>query len=213
MPARTRKLKINDKDKSALELPEDDFRRHWVSAREWDPRNAHPGVAFNQQDNGFEHLKLEVTPSVDTKITDQPELTNFGPEEKTKYLAILRDKLSLAKDYVIKEKDLSLDPDRIGMRQEKTSVLLAEPPIIIGICTQQMTRLLIDKAAELRRLNDDTPDEDHDAVLDQPMREYLLFWDRLKSNLVWQLPGEDEEDRMKEAERIMDEVLEKLVEA
>jgi hypothetical protein len=212
MPARTRKLGINDRDKSALGFSEDDLCRHWVSADVWNPRNADPRVAFNQQDNSFEHLKIAAMPLVGTKIIDAPDFSDLAPEKETKYLGMLRDKLSLAKDYILKEKELSLDPDGIGMRHETMPVILAVPPIMIDIYSQQMTQLLIETAAELRRLHAENPEDESSAALDQSMRDYLEFWVRLQMNLVWQLPGKNEEDKMNKADRIMDEVLEKLVE-
>ncbi|KAG9194743.1 hypothetical protein G6011_04778 [Alternaria panax] len=211
MPVRTRKLGVNDKDESALNFPEDDFRRHWVSA-EPGPRNSNPKVASNQQNNGFEHLKLAPTSSVRTVLNDKPDFTNFGPEKVTKYLGMLRDKLSLTKDYILQEKELSLDPDRIGMYHEATPVVLAVPPIRIDVCSQQMIRLLIGSAVELRRLNADTPEDQLDAALGQPMRDYLELWSMLQENLSRQLHGVNDTDKMNEADKIMDEVFEKLVE-
>ena len=43
------------------------------------------------------------------------------------------------------------------------------------------------------------------------MRDYLELWAGLQASLVWQLPGEDAADKMNKADRIMDEVFEKLV--
>lgn len=212
MPARTHKLGINNRDKSALGFSEDDFCRHWVSADVWNPRNADLRVAFNQQDNGFEHLKIAAMPLIGTNIIDAPDFANLGLEEETKYLGMLRDKLSLAKDYILKEKELSLDPDRVGMRHETTPVILAVPPIMIDIYSQQMTRLLIETAAELLRLHAESPEDESSAALDQLMRDYLEFWVGLRTSLVWQLPGNNEEDKTNKADRIMDEILEKLVE-
>lgn len=212
MPARTRKPRINEKDEGALSLSEDDFRRHWVSADGLSLRNAHPKVAFNRENNGFDHLKLTEMPLINTKAIAAPNFADFNPEEETKYLSMIRDKLSLTKDYILKEQELSLDPDRIGMRHTTTPKLLAVLPIMIDIHAQQMVRLLIESEAELRRLNADTPEDEFDAVLDQPMRDYLELWAGLQTSLVWQLPGEDTADKTNKADRIMDEVFEKLVE-
>ncbi|KAH8640278.1 hypothetical protein IG631_03219 [Alternaria alternata] len=212
MPARTRKPRINEKDEGALILSEDDFRRYWVSADGLSLRNAHPKVAFNRENNGFDHPKLTEMLLINTKAIDAPNFADFNPEEETKYLSMVRDKLSLTKDYILKEQELSLDPDRIGMHHTTTPKLLAVPPIVIDIHAQQIVRLLIESEAELRRLNADTPEDKFDAVLDQPMRDYLELWAGLQASLVWQLPGEDAADKMNKADRIMDEVFEKLVE-
>jgi hypothetical protein len=185
MPVRIRKLGINDKDKRALSLSEDDFRCYRVSAEWSSPRNAHLKVIFNQRNNGFEHLNLAAMLLIDTKIINAPDFANFGPEEETKYLGMLCDKLSLTKDYILKEKDLSLDPDRIGMRHETTRIVLAASPIMIDIQAQQMVRPLIGSAAELRRLKTDTPEEQLGAALDQPMRDYLELRGGLQASLVW----------------------------
>jgi hypothetical protein len=212
MPVRTRKLGVNDKDKGALEFSEDHFCRHWVSAVAGNPRNTDPRVAFNQQDNGFEHLQLTEIAPVDAKIIDAPDFVNFGPEEEKKYLNMLSSKLSLAKDYILKEKELSFDPDRIGLHHEPASVNLAAWPIMIDLQSQQLIRLLIDTAAVLYQLNADIPENELDAVLEESMRDYLRYWGKLQASLAWQLPGKDDDERMGKTERIMEEVLEKLVE-
>lgn len=212
MPVRTRKIGVNDKDKTALAFADDDFRRHWVSGQEGSARNTDSRVAFNQQDNGFNHLKLTVATLANAKTNDAPDFANFSREEETKYHGMLRSKLSLAKDYILKEKDLSLDPDRFALRHEPTSRALAASPIMINLYSQQMIRLLIDTSAKLRQVSADTPEDEVETVLGEPMRDYLEFWERLQNSLSWQLPGDDNVARMDEADRAMDEVLEKLVE-
>jgi hypothetical protein len=212
MPVRTRKIGVNDKDKSALALDGDDFRRHWVSDEAGGSRNTNPKVAFNKQDNGFEHLHLTDVSLASAETNDAPDFSNFGSDEEARYYGILRSKLSLAKDYILKEKVLSLDPDRVGLRHEPTSLALAAPPMMIDLHSQQMVRLLIDAGVELRRVGAYIPDDQIEAVLGEPMRDYLEFWERLRRNLSWQLPGQDDDNRMGQTDRVMDEVLEKLVE-
>ena len=75
-----------------------------------------------------------------------------------------------------------------------------------------MIRLLLDISAQLRQVSAETPADEVETVLEGPMRDYLEFWERLQNSLSWQLPGEDNEARMGEADRAMNEVLEKLVE-
>ncbi|KAI4913854.1 hypothetical protein J4E90_005574 [Alternaria incomplexa] len=212
MPVRTRKIGVNDKDKTALAFPVDDFRRHWVSGQVGGGRNTDSRVAFNQQDNGFKHLKLTVATLVDANTNEAPDFSNFGPEEEVKYYGMLRNKLSLAKNYILKEKDLSLDPDRFGARHEPAALALSAPPIMIDLYSQHMIRLLLDISAQLRQVSAETPADEVETVLEGPMRDYLEFWERLQNSLSWQLPGDDHEARMGEADRAMNEVLEKLVE-
>lgn len=91
------------------------------------------------------------------------------------------------------------------------AVAFVEPPITITSQAQNFARLHLDTDGELRRLNDEAPEEELGALLEQPMRDYLLFWDDMKASLVWQMQGQNKGEKNGKVENVMDEVFEKLV--
>ena len=206
----SRKLAINKKHKGAKKFGDEDFRRYWVSDDPFSPRNADARVKSNQSDNGFEHLSLaEIPPAQITNII--PPNFKMSTEEQDQYLSLVRNKLALTITFLKKEKELNLSPHRPKLHKEDIAITLAEPPIKITFQAQQFTRLLLDTDAELRRLNDEALEDEIDALLDQPMRDYLLLWDNLKASLVWQIPGLDEVKKTGRVETVMNEVFDKLV--
>ncbi|EFQ86082.1 hypothetical protein PTT_18762 [Pyrenophora teres f. teres 0-1] len=173
--AQRKRLGINEKDAGAHKIPADDFRRYWVSAEAFSPRNANPAVAANQHDNGFNHLNITA--------------------------------------YMLKERELGLFPYRPHINREAAAMELAEPPIILDMHAQHVLRLLLDMEAELRRLAAGPNGEElEEKLILEPGGNYLLFWEMLKASLVWQVPGRSMKDQAETAERVMVDVLEKIVE-
>ncbi|CAA9961962.1 hypothetical protein PTMSG1_05339 [Pyrenophora teres f. maculata] len=209
-----KRLGINEKDAGAHKIPADDFRRYWVSAEAFSPRNANPAVAANQHDNGFNHLNITVTPFLaDLDPPKPPAFDSFTPEEETAYLVLLATKLRFAKAYMLKERELGLSPYRPHNNREAAAMELAKPPIILDMHAQHVLRLLLDMEAELRRLAAGANGEElEEKLILEPGGNYLLFWEMLKASLVWQVPGRSVKDQAETAESVMVDVLEKVVE-
>ena len=211
--SRPRKLGLNEKDESAQKIPEEDSRRDWVSADPLSTRNANPRLKANQRNTGFSHLNITAPAPVDgDEPLPQPPIHPLTPEQEAVYLSAIVVKLTLAKACILNERRHGLPPDRPNMNTEPAAAELAEPPVPLDMQAQHMLRTLLDKEDELRRINDEAQDEDREEVLVQPMTDYLLFWNNLKTGLALHIPGGSVEEREEKADRVMDEALEKIVE-
>lgn len=212
MPPRQKtSLGINDKDYTENDIAPDDFRRNWVSKNPFSARNSNPKVTANQEHHDFDHLNIP-TPTPSLAVSDLLEPPNFlfpAPETEVQYLAWMRMKLHLAKDYILKEDELGLDPDRPGMHKEVIAVLLGQPPIKIDLNAQQCVRLLLDGAKQLRVLAEEKGEEDPEVK--KAAGDYWELWTSLRASLAWQVPGKSEMEKVERADRIMSEVLEKIV--
>ena len=98
------------------------------------------------------------------------------------------------------------------MNTESAAAELAEPPVPLDMQAQHMLRTLLDQEDELKRLNDEVQGDDRDDMLEQPMTDYILFWNNLKTGLALHIPGGSVEEKEEKADRVMDEALEKIVE-
>ncbi|RAR14054.1 hypothetical protein DDE83_002623 [Stemphylium lycopersici] len=184
----SRKFAANEKNRGAKKFDDEDFPRYWVSEDPFSLRNENARVEHNQSDNEF----------------------NISAEEDP-HFGLVHDKYALIKAFLEKEKDLSLFPHQPKLRKEGMAVAFVEPPITITSQAQNFARLHLDTDGELRRLNDEAPEEELGALLEQPMRDYLLFWDDMKASLVWQMQGQNKGEKNGKVENVMDEVFEKLV--
>jgi hypothetical protein len=209
-----RKLGVNDKDTAAASFAAYDARRHWVAGDERDlRRNAHPGITANQQDHGFEHLHLhlDVIGSMFSAPLEPPNFDRFGARQATAYTDMVGQKLALAKNYILQEQALGLDPYRRNSYKEKTALMLAAPPIRIAIQAQNLIRLLLEGAEEIKKLMEGGPDSEVEIEDDAPMQDYWLLWTKLRDVLAWQMPGWSENEKVARAGKVMARVLEDLV--
>jgi hypothetical protein len=215
-----RKLPGNEKDAIAQTFNEDDFRRYWVAG---DPdstnfvsRNTSDSILFNHQDNGFQHLNLPAASlHFNDTLAPPPTFQNFTAQQNIAYLNAVHAKLSLAKSYIIMEKQLGLDPDRPGIHKEPIATFLDQGPIKIDLHAQQHIRLLIDSGDELQRIGESMSEEQRQEVEEMmagQMGDYWQLYLSLLASLGWQMPGSNDEEKRKRADAIVEGVLGKLVE-
>ncbi|KAF1846410.1 uncharacterized protein K460DRAFT_281662 [Cucurbitaria berberidis CBS 394.84] len=192
--------------------PSDYHRNEGQSQPPASARNQqHPAVSTNRgTHNDFDYLNIPTPAPVEVSLP-KPRTFNFpNAQTEAKYIACMRGKLLEAKNYILKEQELGLDPDRPGMHKELTAILLAQPPIKIDMNAQQLVRLLLLGAVQLKELARERTAEDPQVL--EAMADYWLFWTQLRAILVWQMPGRDEGQRVERADAMMSEVLEKIVE-
>jgi hypothetical protein len=206
------KLGANDKDAASASFTEEDARRHWVAGnRRGLKRDAYPDVTANQQDHGFKQLHLDITLSMLSAPLEPPNFDNFDARQATAYTDKFLRKLTLAKTYIIAEKELGLNPYRRDVYKDKTALMLVAPPICITIQAQNLIRLLLEGAEEIKKLMEGGPEAEGEIEDEAPMQDYWFLWTKLRDVLAWQLPGRSEKEQVARAGKVMAEALEDLV--
>lgn len=205
------RLGPKDKDYDESEIAADDFRRNWVSLQGYSHRNRHESIPANREDYGFNHLAISTPEDVIGNLIDPP--TFKFPDEDTQklYLACVRDELKLARDYILKEQELGLNPDRPNLHKEAPSLSLGQGPIKFDIYAQQRVRLVMEGEALLIKLNEEKCGK-VDSELEEAMRDYWMYWTELRASLAWQMPGKNDEEKEKHAGDIIEMVLGRVVE-
>jgi hypothetical protein len=210
------KLSPNDKDFNEKELirtsalGEADPRLRWVALDPHNKRNAHPAVAANTVETGFSHLAIPIPPPVYDDPLTPPNFTHLTKRNEVAYVRLVRDKLVLARDYILAEQNLGLDPDRPHQDKEATARLLAEGPIRFDVACQHRVRLLMEAGVKLREIGQETLVPTPELV--EQMQWYREMWLEVLVRLAGQVPGKGEMEKQERVDGIMAEVLEKLVE-
>jgi hypothetical protein len=114
----------------------------------------------------------------------------------------------LTKTYITQEKAIGLDPHRGGAYRDPTALLLAKEPIRIMLQAQNLVRLLLESAHEIKWLMEVGQ---ADEVEDEVMQDYWMFWTTLRTTLAWQFPGRSEQEKVDRAGKVMAGVLDELV--
>jgi hypothetical protein len=197
------------KKKSWRSLVPSTVAEHWISPN---PNNSHNWHGYNTAnlshhsnliDYGFNHLNLPaaVPTPADPIMIEEPTFKN-KPTEELKYLATVQEKFAMVKAFILKEKELGLDPNR-SMDNDITAQALQQRPIVFTMRAQQLVRNIIDEAGMLAELGHDQ--EGKAEALLRCMAEYIEAW---REMLV---PGKSEEVKEQRAERTMIRVLNKFV--
>jgi hypothetical protein len=169
---------------------------------------------INLIDYGFNHLDIPVPNPVSfADLPTLPEAQTFkDPAKEAAYLQLIANKLSLTKDFILKENELGLDSNR-RVDKDPTAVLLAKGSITFSFYTQEVIRDLVNFRIKIFDLGQNDEYENEEA-LQKLGHEFFWAWRELKGLLLNLVPKTRDEVRDKWVEIIMVEVLgENLVEA
>ena len=189
----------------------DGVRKNWASS---DPRNLinHHGYnkanithVSNLNDHGFNHLNtpVPVPGDHDTVFPQDPPTFNTVDEER-KYVDLLEQKLEAARDFILKETELGLDPSRC-MDKDPTAILLAKPPMVLNFYTQELIRDIIAQRPRLVELSD--IQEANQQEVQELVPRFLRVWKELQAVIAILVSGKSEEVKVERARILMTRVL------
>ena len=135
-----------------------------------------------------------------------PRLEFATEEDEATYLSLFRKKLQFAKDYVLKEQVLGLDPDRPGSHESPIEIALRDGPMKIDISDLQLVRVLLEEMRKLKGL--ENAEGSIELEKGESLRDYRLFWTHLRDSLAVRMPGGDGDEKRTQAEEILREVFE-----
>lgn len=185
----------------------------WHSQEPQDSTNNDPLTKPNLVDYGFNHLNIPVPDYIPmTPAPAPPDAPSVkDPTKQTAYLQTITAKLSSAKDFVLMEIEINLDPNR-RMDKDVTAMLLAKGPIALNFYAQEVIRDLVKMRNKIHELGE--KEDENEEELQQLGYEWLWYWKELKGAVVALVPKARVETQQKWAGEVMVGALgENLVEA
>lgn len=116
------------------------------------------------------------------------------------YIDTSLQKLKLAKLFI------EAPGDKEPVHKNPAALSLAEGPVAINFHTQQLIRLILETRCQLQALVDIG---ESDSNIQEVLQEYSVWWAQVRVCLLVQMPGESETLRTKQADQMMDQVLNK----
>ena len=166
--------------------------------------------AANKTDHGFNHLNISPATLQPPDKVLPPRFKFATTTDEAHYLNVMRDKLAMARNYILKEQELNLDPDRPGAHKQPVIAELEEPPIRIIIAALQRIRMLMQVTKGFKERWERI--QVIDKEMENAMHDYWAHWTDVRSYLTWQTPGRDVREQERRADAVMEAVFEKCAE-